>query len=162
MNPADREAAREELNSLLSSVLYTEKAHFAHEQRARTLYMWLGLISTLGGTLTAVTLLRDLAPWMPTTLAIIATICSALLTFVKPGDAAEAHAKSGRSLGDLRVRMRQYRDLRMRDEALTADAARAALAVFAAEKSEIDSVAESISDRVYRRAARRIREERTV
>ncbi|WP_436002385.1 SLATT domain-containing protein [Knoellia sp. LjRoot47] len=159
MTPADRDAVKTELNRLLSSVLYTEKAHFRHEERARRTYFWLGLVATAAGTLTAISVLQDLATWIPTVLAVLASLCSALLTFVRPSDSAEAHAKSGRSLGELRVRMRQYRDLDLRDADVTVQAARACLAKFAADKADIDAVAEAISDRVYRRTAKKLKDE---
>ena len=102
-----RTAISAELQKLEEDMLYTEKAHFVAAEELSAIHLWVGLIATV----TAATIVARNSPVLPGSLALVAALASAMITFVKPDEKAAQHLAAARSLGAIRVLARQHREL---------------------------------------------------
>ena len=153
--PAD--ALRAELAHLTSDLIHTEKAHFAAAQKHLRLHRALGLVATVAGALAAAAVVSDTNQTAAALLALLASLSSGVLTFVKPQEKAQQHLDAGRDLGALRVQVRQTHDLDLAaptPDALTA--VRDTASRYAAAKAAVDHAAPAITDAAYREGKTKI------
>jgi len=159
MTDADlRIALREEFAAIEGDIMYAEKAHFDLERIGARTHSILGLTAAIASAIAAATILRGAASWIPGSAAVVATVASAMLTFVRPSENAQKHLGAGNSLGALRVLVRQTANLDLTFPAL-ADLAllRVRVGELSAAKAEIDRTAPAISERSFRHARRKIK-----
>jgi hypothetical protein len=145
------DALRAELAHMTSDLIHTEKAHFAAAQKHLRLHRVLGLVATVAGALAAAAIVSETNQTAAALLALVASLSSGVVTFVKPQEKAQQHLDAGRDLGALRVQVRQTHDLDL--VAGTPDAlahAREAARRYAQEKAAIDRAAPAITDATYR------------
>lgn len=148
---------REELLRLAEDILYTEKAHFAAAARLHHLHQLIGLIATVAAAVAACAVVAEAAVGVAVTSALIASIGSGVMTFAKPDERANEHFQAGRSLGALRVEIRQGVHLELEPAAnVNVDSWTSRASQFAQRKAEIDAAAPIISERVFRRAKDKI------
>lgn len=147
--------AREELAQLSDEVLYTEKTHLAAAERLGRVHTTLGVGAAVAAAGAAATLVADWSSLAAGALAVIASVLSALLTFLKPDRAAEQHLAAGRQLAQVRVALRQVTglDLGRLDEA----SLRAEISRLSDIKATIDDGAPATRQRDYGRASRKIK-----
>jgi hypothetical protein len=145
-----------ELKRLEEDILYTEKAHFAQADNLRVVHYVLGGLATLASALAAASAVKSAPDWAAL-LALIATTASALITFVKPESRAEQHLGSARSLGALRVRIRQVYSLDLHEDRPEAgDQWRAAVEDFAKQKADIDVSSPNTGELAFRGGKKKI------
>lgn len=156
---AEQQAAAltEELQQLVTDLIFTEKAHFAAAHRHGRLHRVLGVIATVAGAVAAEGIVSDRAPAWAASFALLASIASGVLTFVKPQEASQKHLDAGRDLGGLRVQVRQTLklDVPVAGPAELA-AARQAAERYAKTKAAIDKAAPAITDEAYKRGRAKI------
>lgn len=145
-----------ELDRLREDVLWTEKSHFAAAAHMLAAHYTLGVIATVASAVAATTIATSL-PLAAGIAAVVATVASALLTFLKPEARAQQHQGSARSLGVLKVRVRQAKMLDLAAD-LPDDFIkwRALAEDFAAQKADIDSAAPSLGSWAFRTARKKI------
>lgn len=120
--------------------------------------MYLGLTATICAAASAATIVADSSSVLSGTLALIAALASAMLTFVKPEKLAAQHLSAARALGAIRVLARQYREVDLHPSSAEDQAAwRNYVASIAAAKKDADVAAPSISDRRFEKGRRKIR-----
>lgn len=144
-------ALRAELTHLTSDLIHTGKAHLAAAQKHLRLHRALGLVATIAGALAAAAVVAETNQTAAALLALLASLSSGVVTFVKPQEKAQQHLDAGRDLGALRVQVRQTHDLDLlagHPEALAA--AREAAGRYAAQKAAVDRTAPAITDAAYR------------
>lgn len=151
--------ARAEIERLEEDVLYTEKAHFAAATTLHKLHVRLGVFATGAAAASVATIVAKTSTWVPGVLALAASIGSAVLTFIKPEERAAQHLEAGRTLGDLRVRMRQFRTLDLGAN-VEPDWVRRTVASFTKEKAAADASAPALGDRSFKRGKKVIEEGR--
>ena len=145
------DALRAELAHMTSDLVHTEKAHFAAAQKHLRLHRVLGLVATAAGALAAAAVVSDANQTLAALLALLASLSSGVVTFVKPQEKAQQHLDAGRDLGALRVQVRQTHDLDLLANSPKAlDAAREAAGRYAAQKAAVDRTAPAITDAAYR------------
>lgn len=103
--------ALKELTQLHHDIFWTEKGHFAMAGFWRGVHTTLGLIATIASGLAAAALIRESSTDVALLLAAIGSVTAALLTFLKPQDISRSYLEAGRVLGEVRVKVRQARDL---------------------------------------------------
>lgn len=147
-----------ELSRLEEDLLYTEKTHFAAAEGLGGVHLGLGLVATLASAATATTLLGDAPTWLSGVLALVATLASGVLTFLKPEKRSSQHLQSGRALGRLRVRIRQAKFIELPiQKASTGPAAWVSVLKELADlKAEIEGAAPATSGWMLRWARRKI------
>lgn len=96
----------QELERLHTDVFYTEKGHFAAAENLTAVHYSLGGAAALTSAAASVSVWGD-QQGAAAVLGLMAALAASLLTFLKPQAPAELHRNIGRSLGDLRVRIRQ-------------------------------------------------------
>lgn len=137
--------------------MYTEKSHFSSADQWNSLHTWVGIVTTVSATASAATVVSVGLPWLAAILALVAAVCGALQTFLRFGDSRDRALKAGRELGDLRVRIRQTKNIRL----LAASDAELydlipLVAEFAAAKAEIDSRSPISTPRHYKKGKKMI------
>jgi hypothetical protein len=146
-----------ELDKLTEDILYTEKSHFAAADEWGLLHTVIGGLTTVSAAASAATIISTSIPALAAVLALVAAIGGALQTFLRFGDSRDAALTAGRELGELRVRIRQMKNLRL---PATSDAELGELvplvAELAASKAEIDSRSPISSQRHYVKGRKRI------
>lgn len=137
--------------------MYTEKSHFSSADEWNSLHTWVGIVTTVSATASAATVVSLGLPWLAAILALVAAVCGALQTFLRFGDSRDGALKAGRELGDLRVRIRQTKNIRL---PATSDAELPDLipvvTEFASTKAEIDSRSPISTPRHYKKGAKMI------
>jgi hypothetical protein len=152
-----RSAITTELQRLEEDMLYTEKGHFVAAEELKKIHMGLGLIATISAAAAAATIVADKSPVLSGSLALVAALASAMLTFVKPEEIAAQHLSAARALGAIRVLARQHREVDLHPDSTEDHAAwRNHVAVIGTAKKEADAAAPSISDRRFEKARRKI------
>jgi hypothetical protein len=152
-----RTAISAELQKLEEDMLYTEKAHFVAAEELSAIHLWVGLIATVTAAGAAATIVAHNSPVLSGSLALVAALASAMITFVKPDKKAAQHLAAARRLGAIRVLARQHRELDLhpgQPEDLTAW--RGYVTAVGEAKKEADIAAPSVSDRRFNRARRKI------
>lgn len=152
-----RDELAEEFDKLTSDVLYTEKSHFAAADDWGIAHLVIGLITTAAGAASAATIVSNKSPGLAAILALVAALGGALQTFLRPGVRRDAALKAGRELGDVRVRLRQAKHLRLPaagDDDL--EGLVKLVADLAEEKAKIDAESPTSSRWHYWRAKRKI------
>jgi hypothetical protein len=145
-------AERDELARLQEDILYTEKAHFAAADRARLAHLSLGIVATVSSAAAAATIVGDTGPTLPAVLALVGTLASALLTFLKPEQVAQQHLAAGRDLGAIRVQARQVANLDLG----RVDDARPVIRDLAEQKAAVDRAAPGVGNRAFERGRKKI------
>ena len=145
-----------ELDRLREDVQWTEKSHFAAAAHMLGAHYTLGVTATIASAVAATTIATSL-PLAAGIAAVAATVASALLTFLKPEARAQQHQGTARSLGVLKVRIRQAKILDLATD-LPDDFAkwRTLAGDFAAQKADIDSSAPSLGSWAFRTARKKI------
>lgn len=152
-----RAAISAELERLEEDMLFTEKGHFVAAEELKRAHRWLGLIATVSAAAAAATIVADNSPVVSGSLALVAALASAMLTFVKPEEGAAQHLSAARVLGAVRVLARQNREVDLHPDAMEDRTAwRKYVAEIGAAKKEADAAAPSISDRRFEKARRKI------
>jgi hypothetical protein len=155
--PDYRSAITTELERLEEDILFTEKGHFVAAEELKKAHMWLGLVATVSAAAAAATIVANKSPMISGSLALVAALASAMLTFVKPEEAAAQHLSAARTLGAIRVLARQHRKVDLHPDATEDQAAwRNYVAEIGAAKKEADAAAPSISDRRFEKARQKI------
>jgi hypothetical protein len=149
------ETAKAEIERLEEDVLYTEKAHFSAAATLQKVHIRLGVFGTVAAAASAATILAESSPWVSGLLALVASISTAILTFVKPEERATQHLQAGRALGALRVRMRQFRSLHNLD-GMDPQEVRESVVSLSQEKATVDAGAPAVSDRAFKSGRRAI------
>lgn len=149
------ETARVEIERLEEDLLYTEKAHLAAASTLRKVHTRLGVFATVTAAASVAAIVAESTAWVPGILALVASISSAVLTFVKPDERATQHLQAGRALGSLRVRMRQFRTLGLL-HGMAPDAVRESVASLSEDKAAADAAAPALSDRAFVRGKKAI------
>jgi hypothetical protein len=144
-----------EVERLEEDVLYTEKAHFAGGAGLQKVHTYLGVFATVSAAASVATIVAESTAWVPGTLALGASVSSAILTFVKPEERATQHLQAGRALGALRVRMRQFRTIDLIGD-ITPTEARKYVTSLTKEKAKIDESAPAISNRAFKEGKKAI------
>lgn len=151
-----RDEIAAELKRLHEDVLYTEKSHFAANDRLRRVHYWLGGTATTGSVVAAATIVDD-HPMAAAVAALISALAAGVMTFMKPADMAHAHLSAGRKLNALRVEIRQVRQLDMAAETEDDLAGwRQSAADFATRKATVDQDSPAISEGPFQRGRRKI------
>lgn len=151
--PERSEALATEGSQVDCDLLYTEKAHFAAAERLRRVHLWLGCTATVASAAAAATLLKDIAA-ATGALALLGAVGTALLTFIKPDQRAEAHLAAGRQLGALRVELRQL--MRLDLGRLPNQEVRDHLADVVTRKANIDESTPGTAERDFQAASKKI------
>lgn len=152
-----RSAIISELERLEEDMLFTEKGHFVAAEELKTLHLRLGLVATISAAAAAASIVADNSRILSGSLALVAALASAVLTFVKPEEVAAQHLAAARVLGAIRVLARQHREVDLHPDATEDRAAwRSHVAVIGAAKKEADSAAPSISDRRFEKGRQKI------
>lgn len=146
------QAERDELARLQEDILYTEKAHFAAADRARLAHLSLGIVATVSSAAAAAAIVGDTGPTLPAVLALVGTLASALLTFLKPEQVAQQHLAAGRHLGAIRVQARQVATLDLG----RVDDARPLVRDLAEQKAAVDRAAPGVGNRAFKRGRKKI------
>lgn len=146
------QAERDELARLQEDILYTEKAHFAAADRASLAHLSLGIVATVSSAAAAAAIVGDTGPTLPAVLALVGTLASALLTFLKPEQVAQQHLAAGRDLGAIRVQARQVANL---DLGRVGDA-RPLVRDLAEQKAAVDRAAPGVGNRAFERSRKKI------
>jgi hypothetical protein len=105
-----REEITTELERLETDVHYTERAHFSAAEQFKSVHLAIGGIASIAAAAAALTVVQEQNGWA-VALAIIASVATAIVTFVKPLALAERHVACGRHLNGLKLRVRQARTL---------------------------------------------------
>lgn len=150
-------AITEELTQLITDLIFTEKAHFAAAHSHGRLHRVLGIVATVSGAVAAEGIVSERSPAWAAAFALLASLASGVLTFVKPEEASQKHLDAGRDLGALRVQVRQTLNLDV-PAASVADlaASRAAAQAYAQKKAAIDKAAPAITDTSYKRGKTKV------
>lgn len=152
-----RDELSKELDKLAGDILYTEKSHFAAADQWASLHNILGVTTAVSAAASAATVVSTHLPWLAASLALIATVGAALQTFLRFGDSRDIALKAGRDLGELRVKIRQTKNLKLAE---ASDAELKALvpivAELAAAKAAIDSRSPISTPRHYKRGKKMI------
>lgn len=157
MSETIRAAVHEELCRVEEDLLHTEKAHFAAAELDSGVHLVVGLAATVSSATAATTLIGDSAAWIPGVFALVATVASTILTFLKPDKRAAQHLQSGRALGALRVRVRQQRMIELvAPGALDASAWTSKVHEFGKQKADIEGAAPPIGEWAFQRARKKI------
>ena len=152
-----RDQVAGEFRAMQIDLLWTEKAHFATAAIYARLHQSLGILTTVSAAVAAATVVADTAPIVSGSAAVVATITSAVVTFLKAQDTQQKHLTAGRRLGALRVRIRQAHALELHPTLPERpDAWRALASDFAEQKAEIDADAPGTSNWAFRAARRKI------
>lgn len=155
---AYRQEVIDELRRLEEDLLYTEKGHFMAANELSRLHLGLGIAATLAAAASVATIVGEASAVLSGTLALIASLASAVLTFVKPDQKVGQHLAAGRLLNDVRVRSRQCRALDLHaDSGLSRAEWRSKADEIRSAKAEVDQTAPSISDRRFAKAQEKIR-----
>lgn len=155
--PDYRQGVVDELRRLEEDMLYTEKAHFAAGEELSRAHLVLGILATLAAAASVATIVGEASAVISGGLALIASLASAVLTFVKPEEKAAQHLSAARLLGDIRVRARQHRELDLHSESGVArDEWRTYAQQISAAKAEVDQSAPSVSDRRFAKGRKKI------
>lgn len=104
---------RYELTQLIDDVFWTEKGHFTLAGWWQSTHLIVGLIATLASGLAGAVIIAQSSRLLAGLAALVGTLAAGVLTFLKPSERAHQHLLSGRRLGQLRVEMRQARDLQL-------------------------------------------------
>lgn len=151
-----RDECLAELDRLREDVFWTEKTHFAAASHMLGAHYTLGVIATIASAAAATTIATS-APVAAGIAAVVATIASALITFLKPESRAQQHQGTGRRLGVLRVQIRQSTLLDLAaDHPEDFTKWRLLAADFAAQKADIDSSAPGLGSWALRTAHKKI------
>jgi hypothetical protein len=152
-----RAAITAELQRLEEDMLYSEKAHFVAAEELKRVHLWVGLVATVTAAAAAATIVADKSPVLSGSLALVATLASALVTFVKPEARAAQHLAAARNLGAIRVQARQHREVDLHPEQpVNPDKLRDYVTAIAEAKRDADAAAPSISDRRFEKARKKI------
>lgn len=146
------QAERDEIARLQEDILYTEKAQFAAADRARLAHLSLGIVATVSSAAAAAAIVGDTGPTLPAVLALVGTLASALLTFLKPEQVAQQHLAAGRDLGAIRVQARQVANLDLG----RVDDARPLIRDLAEQKAAVDRAAPGVGNRAFERGRKKI------
>jgi hypothetical protein len=148
------DALATEGSEIESDLLYTEKTHFTAAERLRRVHILLGGAATVAAAAAAATLLKEI-PAVTGALALLGAAGTALLTFLKPDQEAEAHLAAGRQLGALRVELRQL--MRLDLGHVPDQEVRDRLADVATRKANIDASGPGTTERDFQAASKKIR-----
>lgn len=153
-----RLAIARELLALEEDLLYTEKAHFAAAEELQRVHLLLGLTATLSAAVSVASVVTEAGPLWSGIPALVASLASAVLTFVKPDEKAAQHLGAGRSLGQIRVRSRQHRELGLQEQATPPNPKRwrGYVDEIGKAKAETDQSAPATSNRHFRKAQAKI------
>lgn len=152
-----RKGVTDELLRLEEDMLYTEKGHFAAANELSRIHVGLGITATVAAAASVATIVGDASAIISGVLGLIASLVSAVLTFVKPEEKASQHLTAARLLGDIRVRARQHRELDLHDGAGNSSASwRTYPTEIRVAKAEVDQSAPPVSDRRFRKAQAKI------
>ncbi|WP_197381460.1 SLATT domain-containing protein [Mycolicibacterium mengxianglii] len=147
-----------ELERLEEDMLYTEKGHFAAAEELKAVHTCLGLVATVCAAAAAASIVADNSPVLSGTLALVAAMASAMLTFVKPQETAAQHLSAARALGATRILARQHREIDLHPDAAEDPAVwRNFITVIATAKKDADSASPSISNRRFEKGRRKIK-----
>lgn len=146
-----------ELRRLEEDILFTEKAHFNSAARQRNTHLVIGMISTISAAIAAATVVANWSSLLAGIAAIVSTVASGLLTFLKPDKEAQQHLSAGRDLGALRVQIRQTMELDISSSQGLTPEMRDQISEYAKRKAELDRSAPSIDDRSFINARKKIR-----
>lgn len=152
-----RTTIADELKRLEEDILYTEKAHFAAAEALQRIHWGVGIVSTVAAAATSVSVVADGPTWVSGGLALLATVLSALLTFVKPEERAAQHLTAARVLNDVRVQAREHREIDL--HASTPDqpeAWRGYIDAIRVAKKDADGAAPAVSQRAFDKARAKI------
>ena len=152
-----RTAISAELQKMEEDMLYTEKAHFVAAEELKRVHLCIGLIATVSAAASVTSIVASGPQVISGTLALIAALASATLTFVKPDEKAAQHLVAARTLGAVRVKARQHREIDLhpqRPEDVTAW--RRYVEQIGEAKSEVDGAAPSLSERRFRKGRAKI------
>lgn len=156
--PSFRDQIHKELSAISEDVLWTEKAHFAMADRDGHLHLWLGILATVAATVAAASVIGDALPAVSATMAVVAAITSAVVTFVKPQDSSQKHLAAGRRLGALRVTVRHVMSLDLHsDRPEQPEVWRESVKSLAREKAAIDADSPATSNWAFNAAGKKIR-----
>lgn len=145
-----------ELGRLTEDVEWTEKAHFAASSHMMVVHYGLGATATVSAAVAGATVVAAV-PIVAGIAAAVATVASALLTFLKPEARAQHHLGSARGLGRLKVQLRQTRELDLaKGRPEDFDTWRAQVDRLANYKSEIDASAPALGEWAFRTARKKI------
>jgi hypothetical protein len=157
MNDPIREVAIRELDRITEDLLYTEKAHFAAAESLRLTRLVIGLAATICSALAAASVIAKYQI-LAGAASLLAAALTAMLTFLKPDEAAQQHQNAGTRLANLRRHARIVRDMGPPQVDPTSEdsAWRDVVQKMAQEKADIDDAAPGVSERNFRKAQGKI------
>jgi hypothetical protein len=135
-----RSAITEELNAIEYDLLCTEKAHFIAAEELKKVHLWVGLLATASAGASTATILAAAPAWISGALALVATLSSGSLTFLKPEEKATQHLAAGRTFGAVRTLAHQYRQIDLMREPLDLDACRGYVAEISQAKKYANGI----------------------
>ncbi|MEV6287700.1 SLATT domain-containing protein [Kribbella sp. NPDC051770] len=151
-----REDLVRELKKLETDIFYTEKAHFASAEHYQVLHYVLGGFAAVASASATTSALKERSG-LAASLALVAAVAAALLTFLKPQGIAERHRTNARQLGDLKFRVRQGHQLDAHADSGIADLElRELVRQFTDEKRRLHADAPSVGALAFWRAQRKI------
>lgn len=150
---AREQALAKEGSQVQCDLLYTEKAHFAAAENLRRTFIGLGATSTTAAAAASAAIVKDHSD-AAGVLALLAAVASALLTFLRLDQRAEAHLAAGRQLGTIRVELRQLMHLDLGYE--PDQDVRDQIADIANRKADIDASSPGLTERNLQRASKKI------
>lgn len=152
-----RDELSRELDKLADDILYTEKSHFAAADQWASLHTILGVVTTVSAAASAATVVSTQLPGLAAILALVAAVGAALQTFLRFGDSRDIALKAGRDLGELRVTIRQTKNLKLVDASdVELKGLVPIVAEIAAAKASIDSRSPISTPRHYKKGKQMI------
>lgn len=144
-----------ELRDLRNDVFWTEKGHFTMAGVWRAAHLVVGLIAAVSSALAAALLTGEGNEGAAGACSVLSAVMAALLTFLKPRDAADRHLVAGRKLGQLRVELRQCERFELAS-GVGASALHSRLAALAADKASIDDASPHLPNAAMSLVQRRV------
>lgn len=115
---ATADALREEAKRLFVDSTYSGRGHQVAGARWLEIHNWLGVPASTATTIlagsAALSALLEWNTWVTAGLALIATIASAVSTFLRPKDKADEHTQKGNGFIAIRNQARLFKELDLR------------------------------------------------
>lgn len=112
MTQPDHTELHRELQRIMEDCAHSAKAQFNAAARWRAYHWWLGIPAAALAATASASLIGEF-PWVSATLALLAAILTALLTFLKPAAQAAKHHDSGNQYLDIRNGARRISNIHL-------------------------------------------------
>lgn len=115
MNQSLRDALADEAERIEEDSIHSAKGHFNAASTWSKRHYWIGVPATILGAAAGAAAVKS-CPELAAILALLATILTALLTFLKPAERASAHKTAGDQFLSLRNDARMFRTIELLEQ----------------------------------------------